>query len=147
MKPGMDTPVLELAQSISTLPEGGFPGGKNTCGRVCVHESGKFLLCSNRGHDSLAVYRIFSSGQLEFLRCVPTGGATPRHFKFEPSGQFCYVANQDSNNVAVFEFKADTGEMTQVENYHVNKGFGDRRPRPFDRWLPPFQQTSFSSRL
>lgn len=116
--PESKSPVLELVQEISTLPPEGSPV-KNTCGRVCVHESGKFLLCSNRGHDSLAVYRIQSDGHLEFLRCVPTGGRTPRHFKFEPSGRFCYVANQDSNNVCMFDFDFETGDMLKVDDYFV----------------------------
>jgi len=123
-RPGDMQPALELEQMVSTLPpkteaDGNKPAVKNTCGRISVHESGSFLLCSNRGHDSLAVYRIMGCGHLKFLHCVSTGGRTPRHFKFAPGGKFCYVANQDTNNVSVFSFNEFSGKMAKVDDYLV----------------------------
>lgn len=40
-----------------------------------------------------------------------TVGMTPRHFKFDPSGQWLLAANQDSNSVATFHFNVASGDM------------------------------------
>ena len=38
-------------------------------------------------------------------------GETPRHFQFDPSGQWLLVANQDSDTVATFQFNISTGSL------------------------------------
>ena len=48
---------LELVQMISTIPSG-FPNALNTCGRITVHSTGRFVLVSNRGHDSICVLSV-----------------------------------------------------------------------------------------
>merc|ERR1719229_1627781 len=50
-------PTLRLLQTVRTIPDA-FPGELNTCGRIAVHASGRFVLVSNRGHDSIAVFRV-----------------------------------------------------------------------------------------
>lgn len=132
---------LELQQNVSTLPDG-YSGPRSTCGRISVHETGKFLFASNRGHDSISVYRIEQpSGRLQFLHCTKTGGRTPRHFKFEPSGNFCYVANQDSNDVAVLKFEESDGSLTWVRKYEVDSPnfiaiTGERPHSHHYHWIP-----------
>lgn len=49
--------TLTLVQSISTLPDA-FPKAMNTCGRLCVHPSGRFVVVSNRGHESITLFRV-----------------------------------------------------------------------------------------
>ena len=48
---------LELVQMISTIPCG-FSNVLNTCGRITVHSTGRFVLVSNRGHDSICVLSV-----------------------------------------------------------------------------------------
>jgi hypothetical protein len=87
-----------------------------------IHPSGRFVLCSNRGHDSVAVFRVELEaeipGMLTLVGISHTTGMTPRHFKFDPSGQWLLAANQDSNSVATFNFNAASGEMTYVGMQH-----------------------------
>jgi 6-phosphogluconolactonase len=64
---------------------------------------GKFLYVSNRGHNSLASYRVDAqSGMLTLSGIYPCGGDWPRNFAIHPSGRFLLVANQFSNNLVVF---------------------------------------------
>lgn len=104
--------ALELVQTISTIPAA-FSKDLNTCGRVAVHPGGNFVLCSNRGHNSIVVFRVHQGrGGLLSTACVRhTEGATPRHFQFDASGQWMITANQDSNNIAVFQFNMATGSL------------------------------------
>ena len=48
---------LELIQTISTIPTA-YPNSLNTCGRITVHNTGRFVLVSNRGHNSICVLSI-----------------------------------------------------------------------------------------
>lgn len=106
--------TLTLIQSIKVIPKA-FPTKMNTCGRICVHASGRFVLVSNRGHQSIAVLRVktkgLKRGQLEFANYFHTRGETPRHFVFDSSGQFLLVANQDSDNISVFNFNQCNGDL------------------------------------
>ena len=106
--------TLRLVQSISTIP-GAFPTTMNTCGRICVHKTGRFVVVSNRGHESITVYKVKNKGakrgELQTVGHFHTRGETPRHFQFDNSGQYLLVANQDSDAIAVFNFNLSTGEL------------------------------------
>jgi 6-phosphogluconolactonase len=104
------TGALKEIQTVSTLPENFEP--HNSTAEVLVHPSGKFVYCSNRGHDSIAVFSIDgNSGKLTFVEREPTGGKTPRNFCIDPSGAFLLAANQSSNNVVVFKIDGKTGAL------------------------------------
>jgi 6-phosphogluconolactonase (cycloisomerase 2 family) len=111
--------TLRLIQSISTIPSA-FPTTMNTCGRVCVHQSGRYVIVSNRGHESIAIFKVEQKegrkGKLRRVGFFHTRGETPRHFQFDSSGQFLIVANQDSDTIAVFNFNLSTGEMKYSGN-------------------------------
>mmetsp|Transcript_7279 Transcript_7279/g.15231 ORF Transcript_7279/g.15231 Transcript_7279/m.15231 type:complete len:542 (-) Transcript_7279:185-1810(-) len=111
--------TLKLIQSISTIPKA-FPTKMNTCGRICVHKSGRFVIVSNRGHESIAIFRVktkgSSKGELSAVGYFHTRGETPRHYQFDSSGQFLIVANQDSNSIAVFNFNLCSGEIKFTGN-------------------------------
>ena len=111
--------TLRLIQSISTIP-GAFPTTMNTCGRMCVHKSGRFVVVSNRGHQSIAIFRVIRkgshSGELRAVGYFHTRGETPRHFQFDASGQYLIVANQDSDSIAVFNFNLGSGEIKYTGN-------------------------------
>lgn len=102
---------LDTIHSATTLPDG-FDGG-NTTAEIRVHPSGRFVYCSNRGHDSIAGFSIDSgSGRLTALGQTPTQGRTPRNFNIDPSGRFLIAANQASDTVVLFRIDPATGALT-----------------------------------
>jgi 6-phosphogluconolactonase len=102
--------TLTEIQSITTLPDG-F-AGSSSCAEVRVHPSGRFLYGSNRGHDSIAVYRIDpAKGTLTFVEHERADIKTPRNFNIDPTGKFCLVANQDGNSIVVFRIDQKTGAL------------------------------------
>jgi len=111
--------TLRLIQSIATIPSA-FPNEMNTCGRICVHNSGRFVVVSNRGHQSIAIYRVKQKGPKRGELCTVgyfhTRGETPRHFQFDATGQYLIVANQDSDSIAVFSFNLGTGDLKYTGN-------------------------------
>lgn len=69
----------------------------------------KFLYVSNRGDNSLAIFKVLEEGQLERIDIVPTGGKFPRHFALTPCGKAVLVANQDSSTITTFSRDVSTG--------------------------------------
>ena len=103
--------ILKELETRSTLPPE-FKG-ENTCAEVQIHPSGSFVYGSNRGHNSIAIFRVNPrDGRVQRIENVACGGKTPRHFALDPTGKWLLVENQDSNNVVVFAVDANTGHMT-----------------------------------
>lgn len=103
------------AYTISTLP-GGKPVPGNSTAEVQVHPSGKFVYGSNRGHDSIAVFKLERRGRLGWLENEPTQGKTPRNFGIDPTGRWLLAANQDSDSVVVFRIDSKTGMLEPTEH-------------------------------
>ncbi|MDD3997936.1 MAG: beta-propeller fold lactonase family protein, partial [Sphaerochaetaceae bacterium] len=105
--------VLTEIQIISTIPQNYHE--HTTTSAIKVHPNGNFLYGSNRGHDSLATYKInHENGLLELVAIQSTLGRVPRDFDFTPDGKFLVVANQESNNLIVFRVDGDTGLFYEV---------------------------------
>jgi 6-phosphogluconolactonase len=103
--------VLVGLQTISTIGSEETKRGYSTA-HVEVHPSGKFLYGSNRGHDSIVVYKIdTSSGKLTYVENEPTQGKTPRNFGVSPDGKFLLAANQQSNDIVVFCIDQGSGAL------------------------------------
>ena len=102
--------TLRKMQSLSSLPDG-F-SGDNFPAEIVVHPSGRFVYASNRGHDSIAVFRVdTATGSLTLVEHVSVQGKWPRNFNLDPSGAWLLVANQNSNNVVVFGIDQDSGRL------------------------------------
>lgn len=104
-----DDGKLKLMQTISTVPEdykGSLSGAD-----IHVSPDGRFLYASNRGElNNLVIYKIDeSSGVLSIAGFQSTLGNTPRNFNFDPTGNFLLVANQNSDNIAIFSVNHETG--------------------------------------
>ena len=107
---------LKTGASVSTLPEG-FKGNSSTA-EIAAHPNGKFVYGSNRGHDSIAVFKItdMEKGTLSQVQVEPIGGKTPRHFTLDPSGRWLLAAGQDSDDIRVFSVDAATGKLKATEH-------------------------------
>jgi 6-phosphogluconolactonase len=81
---------------------------------IALSPDARFLYVSNRGDNSLAIFKVLEDGQLERIGLTPTGGKFPRHFSITPDGKAIIVSNQDSGNIRVFSRDIETGmiEMT-----------------------------------
>ena len=99
----------QLLETVSSLPEG-FDGA-NSGADIHVSSDGRFVYCSNRGHNSIAVFQRNDDGKITLLQNEPVQGDWPRNFAISPDGDFLLAANQRSNNVTVFKIDSDTGEL------------------------------------
>ena len=105
---------FELMQTISTLPS--EYTDFNGTAAIKLSSDGKFLYASNRGHDSIAVYKVLGDASLELVEIVPSHGKTPRDFSLSPDNAYLVVAHQDSDNVTVFSRDSTTGRLSEISH-------------------------------
>jgi 6-phosphogluconolactonase len=99
--------ILHLAQTLPTVREG-FQGN-NSCAEIMIGEKGKFLYGSNRGENSIVVYKIGEDGMLSLAGHSSCGGDWPRNFVIDPSGKYLLSGNQRSDRISFFKINPGTG--------------------------------------
>jgi 6-phosphogluconolactonase len=105
----------EEMQTLSTLPAD-FKGN-NSGAEIMVHRNANFLYASNRGHDSIAMFRIdLTSGKLSALGNTGTRGKTPRGFAIDPTGNWLFAGNQDSDTMSLFRIDLKTGNLNPMSD-------------------------------
>ena len=93
----------------------------NSSAEILVHPNGRFAYSSNRGHDSITVYRANpKSGKLKVVQVQPVRGAFPRNINLSPNATWLLAAGADSNTVAAHRVDADTGKLTYQRGSVVN---------------------------
>jgi 6-phosphogluconolactonase len=94
-------------QRESTLPMDS--DGENYPADIHASPDGKYLYVTNRGHNSISVFKIVADSRLEFYTNVSCEGDWPRNFAISPDGKYLVVANQRSDNISLFRINSDTG--------------------------------------
>lgn len=103
-------------QTISLLPPG-F-SGRNDAAEITIHPNGKFLYASNRGRDSIALFRIdMGSGKLTAAGDFSVEGKEPRNFVIDPTGAFLLAADQLSDKIVTFRIDQKTGALTPLRYF------------------------------
>ncbi|MFC0473155.1 lactonase family protein [Halalkalibacter kiskunsagensis] len=101
-------------QYITSLPAG--YNEESIGGAIKISANGQYLYASNRGHDSIAVFRIDSdSGELTLVDHTSTEGSFPRDFTIDPTGKFLLVANQNTSNIVQYAIDQLTGKLTKTD--------------------------------
>jgi 6-phosphogluconolactonase len=106
---------LAEQQLVDTLPPGSdarAPGLSTA--EIEVHPNGKFVYGSNRGHNSIVIYRVGERGNLALVGHEARNIKKPRHFQIDPTGKLLLVANQDGDSVSVFSIDRDTGLLSPL---------------------------------
>ena len=101
------TGTLTEQQTISTLPADFTK--PSYCADLKITPNGRFLFGTNRGHDSIAAYRIGDDGRLTLLGIEPSLGKGPQNLLITPDGGLLLCANMPGNNLAVFRIDAQGG--------------------------------------
>ena len=87
--------------------------GENTGADIHISPDGKFLYASNRGENSIAIFKINNTiGDMQIIKNEAVKGKTPRNFTITKDGKFLLVANQESDNIISFERNYTTGLLT-----------------------------------
>lgn len=104
-------PRLKPFQYVSTLDDS---TGTSYVSEIRLSPDARFLYVSNRGHDSIAIFRVHDDGSLEQTGLTPTGGRFPRHFAITPCGRALLASNQDSSTLRLFERDLESGALEET---------------------------------
>ena len=111
--------TLTSFQTISTLPIG--YAGPNSCAQIQIDPTGRFLYAPNRGHNTMASYRVNQTdGKLEPIGHAETE-PVPRAFTIDPHGKFLYSAGLESGKLAAFHINQGSGQLERMDTYDVGK--------------------------
>ena len=111
--------TLTPLQTISTLPVG--YAGPNSCAQIQIDPTGRFLYAPNRGHNTMASYRVNQTdGKLESIGHAETE-PVPRAFTIDPHGKFLYSAGLESGKLAAFHINQGSGQLERMDTYDVGK--------------------------
>lgn len=104
---------FEEMQYVSTIPEDFTENNQGSA--IHLSSDGKFVYVGNRGHDSIAIFRVKEDFTVELVEWTHTEGSWPRDFVLDPSEQFIVAANQESGTLALFERHVETGTLTLLQ--------------------------------
>ena len=108
---------FELIQEIGTLPRGYV--GENHCADIHIAYEKSYLYASNRGHHSIAVFKIRQDGRLEAITHVSAAGKWPRSFAVLPDEKHMLVANQHTSSIVIMEIGSDGIPRTTGREYRI----------------------------
>jgi 6-phosphogluconolactonase len=99
-----------VTDRAATRPAGA--AGQNLAGAIRVTPSGRHVLVSNRGHDSLAVLR-FDPGasSLSLVGIASGAGECPRDLIVAPDGRHVIVAGQNDDRLTCYRFDDGAGAL------------------------------------
>lgn len=102
-------------ESYSTLPDDFKENNQGSA--IHISNDGRFLYAGNRGHNSIAVFKVNSeTGELSLVERVSTEGDWPRDFVLDPTEKFIVASNQESGNLVVYRRDAETGKLTVLQS-------------------------------
>jgi 6-phosphogluconolactonase len=105
---------LKPFQTVPTLPAGVAPGANYSTADIHVHPSGNFLYGSNRGHNSIVIFRLDAAGRMTLVGHETRAITFPRNFHIDPTGTLLLVANQRADSVTIFRIDQNTGLLEQL---------------------------------
>jgi 6-phosphogluconolactonase (cycloisomerase 2 family) len=86
--------------------------GESTAAEIAVSADGRFVYCSNRGHDSIATFiSDAKTGRLTSAGWIASQGRTPRYIGFDPSYTLLCATNEQSDTVITYRAEAATGRL------------------------------------
>ena len=102
---------LKEGTGLATVPEK-YKGRVSTA-ECAVHPSGKFVYLSNRGHNSIAIFKINATdGTLTLVETFLPGGETPRSFAIDPTGKISVAMMQRSNTIVPLRIDQRSGKLS-----------------------------------
>jgi 6-phosphogluconolactonase len=98
---------LRSIQTLTTL--GDSFTGESACADIHLSPDGNYLYGSNRGENTIVVFKTGTDGKLVLAGRTSCGGNWPRNFVIDPSGKFLLVGNQKSGEISLFKIDGKTG--------------------------------------
>lgn len=87
----------------------------NGAAALYISQDGKYVYNSNRGHNSITVFKVNDDHTLNLVQRVSTFGNFPRDFNWDKTEHYVVAANQNSSNATLYTRNAGTGALTPIQ--------------------------------
>ncbi|KAB8138884.1 lactonase family protein [Gracilibacillus oryzae] len=104
---------FEALQYLPAIPDDFTENSQGSA--IHISSDGNFVYAGNRGHNSIAVYKVEDDFTLSFIAWTDTEGNWPRDFVLDPTEQFIIASNQESDTLVLFERDKENGTLTLVQ--------------------------------
>ncbi|ENH97169.1 hypothetical protein J416_06977 [Gracilibacillus halophilus YIM-C55.5] len=105
--------LFEEVDTISTIPADFTENNQGSA--IHLSSDGKFVYVGNRGHNSIAIFKVKNDFTLELVEWTHTEGDWPRDFVLDPTEKFVVASNQNSGTLALFERDQENGTLQLVQ--------------------------------
>ena len=111
---------LVRKQVIASVPAD-WPDGEGATSRLTLSPDARFVYAANRGHNSIAGFKINRfTGKLTSIGYFPTE-ANPRSFVITACGKWLYAGGQDTNQIAVFSRNVNDGTLQRIDTIQTGR--------------------------
>lgn len=105
--------LTQIQESTVAMPESFM--AKNGAAHIQFSNDGKYLYATNRSDaNSISVFRVHANGRINLVQQISTQGSEPRDFTIDPTDGYLLIANQKTNNIAIFKRDKSTGMLTDT---------------------------------
>lgn len=87
----------------------------NGAAAIRISQDGKFLYVTNRGENTIVVFKILSDFTLEKIQAISSEGEFPRDFNFSQDQHYVILANQNTNDLTLYSRNPDTGKLKMLQ--------------------------------
>lgn len=87
----------------------------NGAAAIKISDDARYIYISNRGNDSLVVFKVNDDHKLSLVQRISSFGQFPRDFNWDASEQYVVVANQNSDNATLYSRNKVTGKLKMIQ--------------------------------
>ncbi|MDQ0223789.1 lactonase family protein [Metabacillus niabensis] len=110
-----ETGIFTELQYIAAIPEDFTENSQGSA--IHISSDGRFVYAGNRGHNSIAVFRVNEeTGELALVEYTSTEGNWPRDFAFDPTESFIVASNEESGNLVLYARDKETGRLSVIQS-------------------------------
>lgn len=100
-------------QKVKTIPANWT--AHNGAGAIRISRDGKFIYTSNRGENTIAVFTVNPDFTVDHIQSISSEGDFPRDFNFSHDEKYLLAANQNSENLTLYQRSPETGKLTLLQ--------------------------------
>jgi len=110
---------LSIINAVSILPEGVKRQSDYTGCAIKISKDLKNIYTTIRGHNSISVFKI-EGKSVKMIQNISCEGKLPRDLSLDQFEGYLLVANQESNEIAIFERNKENGKIRLKSKETVN---------------------------
>ena len=103
--------VLEAQQILPTLPE--TYTGDGWASGIDITDDGRYVIVSNRKHDSITSFQVQENGFLKYCDSMKTDGKQPRFITWDEDRKAVIAANELTDTIVEIRLDEKTGKFSE----------------------------------